>query len=68
MVYTFFDDKTASRITINKQLIEFHKPVIEKIKRRKLDLAEMGSFSSRNKNLKYLSCVFSLNLFTRSFK
>ena len=37
MVYTFFDDKTASRITINKQLLEeLHKPIIEKIKRRKV--------------------------------
>ena len=64
MVYKFFDKKTGSGISVNKQLAkELHKPVIKKFKRRKLcagfkdnvwaDLAEMESFSSKNKNVKY---------------
>ena len=47
---------------------ELHKPVNEKLKRRKVymrfkdnicasDVAEMGLFSSKNKNVRYLSCV-----------
>ena len=66
MVYKFFDKKTGTRISVNEQLAEeLHKPVIKKIKRRKVyarfkdniwaaDLAEMGSLSSRNKNVKYM--------------
>ena len=53
-------------ISVKEQLAkELHKPVIRKFKRRKLyasfkenicaaDLAEMESFSSKNKNVKYL--------------
>ena len=67
MVYKFFDKKTGC-----KQLAEeLHKPVTKKFKRRKVyarfkdnicsaDLAEMGLFSSRNKNIKYLLCVIDV--------
>ena len=66
MVYKFFDRKTGSGISVNEQLAEeLHKPVIKKIKRRKVyarfkdniwaaDLAKMGSLCSRSKNVKYL--------------
>ena len=58
--------KTGSGISVNEQLAkELHKPVIKKFKRRKVyarfkdnvratDLTEMGSLSSKNKNVKYL--------------
>ena len=53
---------------------ELHKPVIKKLKRRKVyprlkdniwaaDLAKMGSFSSENKNVKCLLCV--IEVFTK---
>ena len=66
MVYKVFDKKTRSEINVNEQLAEkLHKPVSKKFKRRKVyaklkyniwaaDLAEMGSLSSKNKNVKYL--------------
>ena len=69
MVYTFFDKKTESEVSVNETLAEeLHKPVIKKFKRRKVyarfkdniwaaDLAEMRSLSSKNKNVKYLSCA-----------
>ena len=69
MVSKFFDKKTNSVISPNEQLAEeLYKPVIKKLKRRKVyvrfkdniwaaDLAEMESFSSKNKNVKYLLCV-----------
>ena len=66
MVYKFFDKKTGSGASVNEQLAEeVHKQVTKKFKRRKVyarfkdniwaaDLAEMGSLSSKNKNVKYL--------------
>ena len=66
MVYKFFETKTGLVIGVNEQLAEeLHKPVIKKFKRRKVyarfkdniwasDLAEIGSLSSKNKNVKYL--------------
>ena len=73
MVYKFFfDKKTRSGISVNEQLAEgLCKPVIKKFKRRKVfarfknnicaaDLAEMGSLSSKNKNVKYLLCVIDV--------
>ena len=63
---SFFHMKTGSGISVNEQLAkELHKPVIKKFKRRKVyarfkdniqatDLTEMGSLSSKNKNVKYL--------------
>ena len=54
-------------MSVNEQLAEeLHKPVIKKFKRRKVyarfkdntwaaDLAEMGSLSSKNKNVYYMS-------------
>ena len=75
MVYKFFDKKTGSGISVNEQQAEkLHKSVIKKIKRRKVyarfkdniwtpDLAEMGSLSSKNRNVKYLLCV--IDFFTK---
>ena len=75
MVYKFFDKKTGSGISVNEELAEeLRKPVIKKFKKRKVyarfkdniwaaDLAEMGSLSSKNKNVKYLLCV--INVFTK---
>ena len=72
MVYKFFDNKTGSGISVNDQLIEeLHKPVIKKIKSRKVfarfkdniwaaDIAEMESLFSKNKNIKYLLCVIDV--------
>ena len=66
MVYKFFETKTGLVIGVNEQLAEeLHKPVIKKFERRKIyarfkdniwasDLAEIGSLSSKNKNVKYL--------------
>ena len=62
MVYNCFDKKTGSGVTVNEQLAEkLHKPVIKKIKRRKVyarfkaniwaaDLGVMRSLFSKNKN------------------
>ena len=37
MVYKFFDNKTGSGMSVNEQLAEeLHKPVIKKLKRRKV--------------------------------
>ena len=75
MVYRFFDKETGSGKSVNQQLAEeLHKPVIKKLKRRKVyagfkgniwssDLAEMESLSSKNKNVKYLVCV--IDVFTK---
>ena len=69
MVCKFCDKKTESGMTVNEQLAEeSHEPVMKKFKRRKVyarfkdniwaaDLAEMGSLSSKNENIKYLLCV-----------
>ena len=66
MVYKFVYKKEGSEMSLNEQLAEeLHKPVTKKIKKRKIyarfkaniwpaDLAEMGSLSSKNKNVKYL--------------
>ena len=74
MVNKFFNKKTGSGGTVNKQIPEeLHKPVIRKFKRRKVyvkfkdsiweaDLAEIGSLSSKNKNVKHL-CV--IDVFTQ---
>ena len=65
MVCKFSDKKTGSGVSVNEQLAEeLHKPVIKKLKRRnvyarfknhiwEVDLAGMGSLSSKNKNVKY---------------
>ena len=75
MVYKFFDKKTRSGIGVNEKLAEeLHKPVIKKLKRRKVyarfkdniwvgDLAEMGSLFSKKKNVNYLLCV--TDIFTK---
>ena len=58
MVYMFFDEKTGAGMSVNEEIAEeLHKPVIKKIKRRKIyarfkdniwaaDLGEMRSLSS----------------------
>ena len=76
MVYKFFDKKTRSGMSVNDQLAEeLHNSVIEKFKRKKVyatfkgnisapDLAEIGSLSSKTKNIKYLLCA--IDDFTKS--
>ena len=84
MVKKFFDKKTGSGINLNEKPEELHKPVIKKFQRRKVygsgrlkdiiwavDLAEMGSLSCKNKNVKYLLCVidaFSKYAWVKPFK
>ena len=64
----FFDKKTGSGSNLNEVLAkEWHKPLIKKFQRRKVyamslwdniwaaDLAEIGSLSSFNCGIKYLS-------------
>ena len=75
MLYKFFDKKTGSRISVNEQLArELLKSVIKKFKKTKVylrfkdniwvvDLAEMESLSSKNKNVKYLLCM--IDVFTK---
>ena len=72
MIHKFFDKKTGSGVSVNEQLAEdLHKPVTKRFKRRKVyarfkgnnwevDLAEMGSLSSKKKNFKYLLCVIDV--------
>ena len=59
---------------MNKLVVEFHKTVIEKFKRRKVyarfkdniwaaDVAEMESLPFKNKNFKYLLCA--MDVFTK---
>ena len=62
-------------MSVNGELAEeLHKPVIKIFKRRKVyvqfkyhfwaeDLAQMGSLSSMNKNVRYLLCV--IDVFTK---
>ena len=64
MVYKFFNKKARSGISVNKQPAqELQKPVIKKIYAKfkdniwAADLAELGSMSSKNTNVKYLLCV-----------
>ena len=64
--------KTELRVSVNEQQAEeLHKSVIKRFKRRKVyvrfkdniwsvDLAEMRSLSSMNKNVKYLLCVIGV--------
>ena len=75
MIYRFFDKKTGSVLSINKQIAEeLHKSVIKKFKRRKIyarfkdniwaaGLANMRSLFFKNKNVKYLLCV--IDIFTK---
>ena len=70
-----FDKKRGSGISVSEQLAEeLLKPVIKKFQRRKVyarfkdnvwaaDLAEMGSLSSKNKNVKNLLCI--INVFNK---
>ena len=65
IAYTFFDKKTGSGVSVNEQVVEeLHKPVTKEFKRRKVyarfrdnilpeDLAEMGSLSFKNENVKF---------------
>ena len=60
-------------MSVNEQLAEeLHELVTKKFRRRKVyarfkdnilaaDLAEMGSLSSKNKNVKYLLCVINIS-------
>ena len=75
MVYKFLDKKAGSGVGVNKQLAEeLHKSVTKsnkKIPQKNLyarfkdniwvaDLAEEESFSSKDKNVKYLLCVIDV--------
>ena len=65
----FYGKKTVSGVNVNEEPAEeLHKPVIKQFKRRRVyvkfkdnicaaDSVEMGSFSSKNRNAKYLLCV-----------
>ena len=71
--YKFFDKKTGSGASVNKDLVEeLHKPLIKKFKIRKArfkdniwagDLAEMGSLFFFNRAVKYLLCA--IDVFTK---
>ena len=72
MVYKFLDKKTGSGVSVNEEAAqELLKPVTKKFKGRKTfegniwvaDLAEMGLWSSKNKNAKYLLCA--IDVFTK---
>ena len=75
MVYTFFDKKTGSGVSVSEQLVEeLRIPVIKKFRRRRFcvrfkdniwaaGLAETELLSSENKNVKYLLCV--IDVFTK---
>ena len=72
MVYKVFDKKAGSGVNVSEELVEeLNKSVIKKLKRRKVcarfkdniwavDLAEMRSLSSKNKDVRYL--LFALDL------
>ena len=77
MVYKFFDKKSKggcvkNEIKKNQQLAnKLHKPIIRKIKKRKLhssykdniwgvDLADVQLISKYNKGIRYLLCVIDL--------
>ena len=72
MISKFFEKKTGSGISVIEQLAEeLHKPIIDKFKRRKVsarfkdniwtvNLAEMESLFSKNKNIKYETCVIDV--------
>ena len=71
----FLGKKTGSGKNVNEEIAEeLHKTVIKKFQRRKVyarfkgnlwvaDLAEIESFSSKNKSVKYLLCV--IDVFTK---
>ena len=80
MVYKFFDKKSKgsgikNEIKENQQLAnELHKPIIRKLRRRKIyvsefdstwgcDLADMQLISKYNKGIRYLLCV--INIFSK---
>ena len=76
MVYKFFDKKTAGSgvksILQNEQLAEeLHKPIIRKVKKRKVcsafkdnfwvaDLADMQLINESNKGFRFLLCVIDI--------
>ena len=65
MLYLVFDKKTGSGISGNEELAEELHKFYARLKDNicATDLAEMESFSSKNKNVKYLLCV--VNVFTK---
>ena len=75
MVYRFCNKKTGAGASVNEELAqELHKSVIKTFKRRKVyarfkdniwavDLAEMGSLSSKNQGVQYLLHV--IDVFTK---
>ena len=72
MVYKCFDKKTVSRVNINEKLAEErHKPVIEKLKRKRtfatfkdnIWAEDLFELSSKYKNVRYLLCL--IDVFTK---
>ena len=75
MFFKVFGKKVGWRVSVNEKLAEqLHKPIIKKIKRRKIcaifkaniwaaDLTEMGLLSSSDKNVRYLLWV--IDVFTK---
>ena len=75
MVNKFFDKKTGVRVSVNENRVEeLYKPVFKRFKRRSMyakfkgntwavHLAEMGSLSSKSRNVRYLLCV--IDVFTK---
>ena len=63
MVYKFFDRKSTDsgiKLMSNQQLAdELHKPVIRKLKRRKV-FADMQLISKWNIGIRFLLCVIDL--------
>ena len=73
MVYKFFDKKSVGSGINSSSILadEFHKPVIKNFEKRKVysqfkdniwgvDLADVQSFSRKNKGIKYLLCAIDL--------
>ena len=62
MVFKCFDKTTGSGVSVNEQLAEdLHKPILKVYARLKDniwagDIAEMGSLSSKYRNVRYLLC------------
>ena len=68
MIYKFFDKKTGSGMQMNIYLKNHINQLLKNSKKQKVsarfkdniwaaDLAEMGSLSSKNKNVEYLLCT-----------
>ena len=58
-VYNFFDKKIGSGVSVNEQLAEeLHKPVIKKIKRRKICARFKGNIWAADQKIKRLNIYY----------